>query len=48
MELFFSKDRYVSRAHKSVDQRLAVVHGGLTAALPHELAGVRARGGSSG
>jgi hypothetical protein len=38
----------VSRAYKSVDQQPAVVHGGLMAALPHELAGARARGGSDG
>jgi hypothetical protein len=31
-----------------VDQRPAVVHGGLTAALPHELARARASGGSGG
>jgi hypothetical protein len=38
----------MSRAHKSVDQRPAVVHGGLTTVLPHELIRARASGGSSG
>jgi hypothetical protein len=38
----------VSRAHKSVDQWPAVVHGKLMAELPHELTGARARGGSGG
>jgi hypothetical protein len=34
----------VSRAHRIVDQRPAAVHGGLAAALPHELARARTRG----
>jgi hypothetical protein len=41
---YFSMDKPVNRAHRIVDQWPATIHRGLTTALPHELAGARARG----